>query len=168
MILEITTVLSVYWVLKIALQINTSVSSDNNSIENTHAEFWTTTSPPLTQAPLSLFLKAMSLSIKAATRGFSGSASWWGRNLEVRRKKGLFKKIMKRQWKSAIYNYKLVWKSRIKIWPGQNKQKILRCNLIIYISNIEKKLQVSRELLSYFTVFLKSTYKINIAEQSKQ
>lgn len=48
---------------------------------DTYPEFWTRISPPLTQAPWSLFLKEINLSIRAATRGFSGSASWWGRNL---------------------------------------------------------------------------------------
>lgn len=48
---------------------------------DTYPEFWMRISPPLTQAPWSLFLKEINLSIRAATRGFSGSASWWGRNL---------------------------------------------------------------------------------------
>lgn len=41
-------------------------------------------SPPLAHAPWSLFLKAMRPSIRAGTRGFLESASWWGRNLEQR------------------------------------------------------------------------------------
>lgn len=49
---------------------------------DTYPEFWMRMSPPLTQAPWSLFLKEINLSIRAATRGLSGSASWWGRNLE--------------------------------------------------------------------------------------
>lgn len=48
----------------------------------TYPELWKIMSPPLAQAPWSLFLKAMRPSIMAGTRGFSGSASWCGRNLK--------------------------------------------------------------------------------------
>lgn len=44
-------------------------------ITGTYPELWKIMSPPLAQAPWSLFLKAMRPSITAGTRGFSGSAS---------------------------------------------------------------------------------------------
>lgn len=48
----------------------------------TYPELRKIMSPPLAQAPWSLFLKAIRPSITAGTRGFSGSASSCGRNLK--------------------------------------------------------------------------------------
>lgn len=46
-----------------------------------HPEFWMMMSPPRIHAPKSLFLKAISVSMTAATRGRPGSAFSCGRNL---------------------------------------------------------------------------------------
>lgn len=46
-----------------------------------HPEFWMMMSPPRIHAPKSLFLKAISVSMTAATRGRLGSAFSCGRNL---------------------------------------------------------------------------------------
>lgn len=52
-----------------------------NDDDVTNPEFLMMMSPPRIQAPRSLFLKEISVSMRAATRGLVGSEFSWGRNL---------------------------------------------------------------------------------------